>query len=270
MSDLDKLIEKINQLTEPAQKISRQMDKLIPPYVRKFNQAFAPLRYQANVLSQSSSPLFERVHSLVQKTAAAAKKWQTARKADVTDMSEKGWYPNWFTFFYQPEEEPRSLDELMVMHLEDNWADLTVKIIELCPEREHILKTAFKLHEEGNYIAAIPLFFSQADGICCEVLKSFLFTGNDTIERLDTMIESGELEVDMLLDIFLEPYRLRNHHNAGISKASVAHKKKAPNRNGILHGHRKHLDYGTKVNSLKCFSLLAFTVYTVKEMVSGK
>ncbi|MBH0000495.1 hypothetical protein I6E72_16185 [Pseudoalteromonas sp. NSLLW24] len=270
MSDLDKFIKQINQLTEPARKISRQMDKIIPPYVQKLNQAFAPLRHQANVLSQLHSPLFEQVHSLVQKTAAAAKEWQTARKADVTVMAENGWYPNWFTFFYQPEEEPNSLDELMVMHLEDKWADLTVKIIELCPNREHVLKTAFKLHEEGNYIAAIPLFFSQADGICCEVLKSFLFTGNDTNEKLDTLIENGELEVNMLLDVFLEPFKLKNHHNAGISKASVAHKKKAPNRNGILHGHRKHLDYGTKINSLKCFSLLAFTVYTVKEMVSGK
>lgn len=267
MSDLDKFIKQINQLTEPARQITLQMDKIIPPYVQRLNQTLAPFRHQANVLSQLYSPFFEQVYSLVQKTAVAAKEWQIARKADVTVMAENGWYPNWFTFFYQPDEDPNSLDELMEMHLNDNWDDLTAKIIELCPNREHILKTAFNLHEQSNYIAAIPLLLSQADGICCEVLKSFLFTGNKTTEKLDILIENGELEVNMLLDIFLEPFKLTNHHNAGISKASTVHKKKAPNRNGIIHGHRKHLDYGTKINSLKCFSLLAFTVYTVKEMV---
>jgi hypothetical protein len=36
----------------------------------------------------------------------------------------------------------------------------------------------------------------------------------------------------------------------------------APNRNGILHGSRKHLDYGTEVNSLRPFhcSPLSFIV----------
>ncbi len=71
----------------------------------------------------------------------------------------------------------------------------------------------------------------------------------------------------MLTDIFLEPFKLKNHHNAGISKSSVQAKSKAPNRNGILHGHRKHLDYGTEINSLKCFSLLSFIVYSTKEVI---
>jgi hypothetical protein len=42
----------------------------------------------------------------------------------------------------------------------------------------------------------------------------------------------------------------------------------APNRNGILHGSRKHLDYGTEVNSLKALSLLAFVVYCFDDTAS--
>jgi hypothetical protein len=53
--------------------------------------------------------------------------------------------------------------------------------------------------------------------------------------------------------------------NAGIREAKPKDKLRAPNRNGILHGSRRHLDYGTKINSLKAFSLLAFVVLVFSE-----
>lgn len=95
----------------------------------------------------------------------AAYRWQEARKSDVMEMAENGWYPNWFTFFYTPETEPESVDELMRMHVNADWEELAHKIIELCPARKHILENAFNLHKPGNYTAAIPLFLAQADGI---------------------------------------------------------------------------------------------------------
>jgi hypothetical protein len=44
-----------------------------------------------------------------------------------------------------------------------------------------------------------------------------------------------------------------------MKKSGDKDKKKGPNRHGILHGYREHLDYGTELNSLKSFSLLAFS-----------
>ncbi len=61
------------------------------------------------------------------KVAEAAQRWQKARKADVAVMAESGWYPNWFTFFYTPESEPQSVDELMIMHLNADWEEITQK-----------------------------------------------------------------------------------------------------------------------------------------------
>ena len=268
MNNFEKLSAKIDQMTAPVRQIADTLNKVVPPYIQKLNKAMVPAVRRINEITKALEPFFSQLNSTLQKMAEAAQKWQVARKEDVTVMANNGWYPNWLTFFYTPEKEPKSLDELMSLHLNNNWDDITSKILELCPNRSYILKNAFNLHKSGNYIAAIPLFLAQADGICCESLKSFLFTGSDTEEKIKKLIDNGKIEVDMFTDIFLEPFKLKNYHNAGISKSSQSAKNKAPNRNGILHGHRKHLDYGTEINSLKCFSLLSFVVYSTKSLIN--
>jgi len=267
MDDLKRTLEKIRQITTPIQEINDRLNQAIPPYIRKLNEALDPTIRNLHKALKAHQPFFDRMACTLIKMQEAASRWQKARKSDIAEMAENGWYPNWFTFFYTPETEPESVDKLMCMHINADWEELIHKIIEVCPDRKHILENAFDLHSSGNYIAAIPLFLAQADGICCESLKSFLFTGNDTEEKIKALIDSSKIEANMFTNIFLEPFRLKNHHNAGISKSSLQAKSKAPNRNGILHGHRKHLDYGTEINSLKYFSLLSFIVYTTKELM---
>ena len=139
----------------------------------------------------------------------------------------------------------------MEMHLEYDWEKLTTKIIELCPDRSLILKEAFSLHNEGRYIASIPLFLSQTDGICAQYLGAFLFSEHPKrAAQIESLPEKGESKS---LDVFLSLLKDKNQYSKGIGQNSNTHKEKGPNRNGILHGSRKHLDYGTKINSLKCF-----------------
>ncbi|WP_373033478.1 hypothetical protein [Sulfurovum sp.] len=268
MNKIDRVLKQIAQLTAPVRQIATTLNKVIPPHVQKLNEAIGPTVQRLNEITRAYEPFFSQINATLAKVAESAKKWQIARKEDVTVMAENGWYPNWYTFFYYPETPIDSLDELMERHLEENWDEITAEILKYCSNRKHILENAFELHKQENYVASIPLFFAQADGICNEVLKSFLFTGNETQEKLNELIEKGEIEANMFTNIFLEPFKLKNHHNSGISKSSLEAKNKAPNRNGILHGHRKHLDYGTKMNSLKAFSLLSFVVYTVKDLIN--
>lgn len=264
MKNLETLFARIEKITAPTQKINKYLNIAIPQNIQRHNQA---IQSAIQHISTGYQPLFEQVNTTLAKVIEAAQLWQEARKEDVIVMADNGWYPNWFTFFYTPETETNSIDELMCMHLDENWDDITQKILELCQNRTHILEVAFNLHKSGNYIASIPLFLAQADGICCESLKSFLFTGNETEEKIKELIDNGEIETSILTDILLEPFKLKNHHNAGISKHSPQAKSKAPNRNGILHGHRRHMDYGTEINSLKCFSLLSFIAYSTKDVI---
>lgn len=268
MSEIDRIMRQIERLTAPTRQVSGVINKVVPPQLQKLHETMSPAIQCINEVTQAFQAYNSQLYITIEKMAEQAQRWQEARKQDVTIMADNGWYPNWYTFFYSPETEPESLDELMINHLNDNWDEITSKIIEFCPDRVHLLENAFALHKSGNFIASIPLLISQADGICCEVLKSFLFAGNQTEEKILELIEKGEISANTMTALFLEPFKLRNHHNAGISKDSKASKAKAPNRNGIIHGHRRHLDYGTEINSLKCFSLLSFVVYSTKDLIN--
>jgi hypothetical protein len=271
MKQINKISKQIEQITAPVRQISEAASKIMTPIIERFGEMMTPVVKNINEIAKSFEPFLSQIHAISLQIAKAAEKWQVARKQDVALMAENGWYPNWFTFFYTPSKESNTLDELMVMHLNDNWNEITSKIIEFCPTRNHILENAFDLHKSGNYIAAMPLFLSQADGICCESLvKSFLFTGNEVENNINKLVDSGQIKTDIFTEIFLEPFKIKNHHNAGVSKSSQSAKSKAPSRNGILHGHRKHLDYGTEINSLKCFSLLSFIVYSTKDLMQEK
>jgi hypothetical protein len=188
------------------------------------------IRKQYKPVIQQISTVFhalvkENAHHIIeaiQKYVDQANIWQEEHKQNVVLMATgSGWFPNWFTFFYKPTEEVNDIDTFMTMHLNECWGELTDRIIMLCPNREHILKAAFNLHRDGNYIASIPLFISQPDGIVCEEIKVFLFAGkpkDDTTrsdktpgvaQALEKMLERGDLQRGFYEDILLEPYKVK-------------------------------------------------------------
>lgn len=175
--------------------------------------------------------------------------WKTA--------AENGWFPNEFLaidFMNYVIEGKDSLDTYMLKELEETSENIHKSLIDEFPERKHILDVAFNLHAQENYIAAIPLFLSQTDGICAQKIGRYLFTEHDKrISKIQDFIEKYPEKV-----IILAPLLQNTQFGASISKGSRKLKDKAPNRSGILHGSRKHLDYGTKLNSLKCISLLGY------------
>ena len=190
------------------------------------------------------------------------KNWPQYHKDSWVKLAEFGWYLNWYTPITIETvltKDQNTLNGFMADHLNSEWDEITSKILTFYPERKHILETAFRLHQDKNYIACIPLFFSQIDGICAQVIGAFLFSEH---ERRQAEIQNIIAESDSVLsDVFLEVLNSETQFGASISKASSAKKALAPNRNGILHGSRKHLDYGSEINSLKAFSLLAFIVF---------
>lgn len=264
----DDFFKQIGETLKPYSELANQIAEKMRPTMLAIDQIrkqFEPVIIHISTALQAWVKENAHVFEAIQKCAEQARAWQEHQKQNVVVMAERGWFPNWYTFFYEPEEKASDIDSLMSMHLIDCWEEMTEKIIELCPNREHILKAAFKLHIEENYIASIPLFISQADGIFCEEIKTFLFAGDKPKDVLEMMLETGDLQRGFFEDILLEPYKIKTQFSEGVRKFSGNDKKKAPNRSGILHGHRKHLDYGTELNSLKSLSLLAFVVFSTKD-----
>jgi len=194
------------------------------------------------------------------------KNWPDYHKKYWAELASYGWFLNGNTpiaIEVALNQGKASIDRFMVAHLKDDLGSISDRIISSYPERKHVLDVAFKLHKDGNYIASIPLMLSQTDGICAQNLGAFLFSDHNLrAERIQRQIdESG----DLLTNAFLEVLNTKTQFGASIKSRSKSKKDLAPNRNGILHGSRKHLDYGTEINSLKAFSLLAFVVYCFEE-----
>lgn len=259
--------------TQSATNLQKTMKKSLSPLpeiARQLQERLAPLSSLADTLLRHYQPaireFYKSIEETAQKLAVAAKRWQENRKTEVAAMAEQGWFPNWYTFYYRTETEPETIDELMTGHLEQSWEELTARIIELCPNRAHLLQDAFDLHTEGRYSASILLMLAQTDGICSEEYSHF-FSGSPKAPAVILgQAETGGLETTFLTEILLEPFKQDLQVSKSQNKASQAAKEKGPNRHGIAHGSRKHLDYNTKRNSLKAFSLLAFIVYTTKDV----
>lgn len=179
----------------------------------------------------------------------------------------QGWFVDWnipFSSFVKAAESGNDrLNQYMCDYLDCNWVKHKNYLFKKCQQRLHILKIAFKLHEEGNYIACIPLFLSQADGITARYIKAFLFSEK---EKRKTNIEIiKEKTTDIFQYAFLEVLSEDTQFSAAIASASNQKRNRGPNRNGILHGSLKHIDYGTEINSLKSITLLLLVVSCFEE-----
>ena len=244
--------DEITEIVKNVSSIQKIIQEQVQSFITQFREAFT-----------ISPEILEGIR-LSFKALEAWPEWQ---KEYWLKASKFGWYFNCHTpassCLEAANKGKESLDEFMSYHLKHDWTQITSQIIELCPSRREILQEAFLLHSEERYIASIPLLLSQIDGICAEYLGAFLFSEHDM--RLCKIERHLELNNNKALDLFLSLLKNKNQYSNSIGKNSPIHKDKAPNRNGILHGSRKHLDYGTKINSLKCFSLLAFVVFALVE-----
>ena len=206
------------------------------------NKTLAPVRFITTVL--------DAIPSRIEKHWSAAVRF--------------GWYPNAesdIAFGKELLANSADLDKFMVEQIQLDWNTLTKSLSLSYPHRQHILECAFDLHESGRFIASVPLFLAQADGIVAERIGSHFFTDHESRDEKILLKLAEENRISAAILRLLIP---RTQFQAGISKSSLRKKELAPNRNGILHGAKRHLDYGTQMNSFKAFSLLAFVAFVFR------
>ena len=141
-------------------------------------------------------------------------------------------------------------------------------ILNLHSNRKEILACAFELHESENWIASIPLFLAQTEGVFSENVGTFLFS--EHVQRKEKLAERFRDKADQYMPYLYSPFEVETQFSSSIGSKSQAKKKNGPNRNGILHGSRKHLDYGSKINSYKCISLLSYVSMVFASLEANK
>lgn len=239
--------------------MTRSSDNLLNRILQDYSQPFSELITRLDQASRGIAKFLSDNPGLSESIRRFVKDRPQILKSAWGSAAMQGWY--------LPPIAPHSvveaaqqgdcvLDTYMVSYLDEEWEDLTAMTLRLYPERNKILEVAFLLHRQANYIASIPLFLSQADGICAQNLQAFLFSEHE--KRKASVAERVAASDHDLVDSFMSILTLETQIGGSIGNASAAKKANGPNRNGILHGSRKHLDYGTSINGYKALSLLLF------------
>lgn len=195
-------------------------------------------------------------------------------------LAYRGWYIAGSLYINQypilekaiKENRDSEIEEFLQSHVRSRVQEIQREACERWPDCAHIMNDAFEAHSKRKYTLSVPVFLAQADGICYEILKSFLFT--DHSGKVVQQVEEFEREhpsttplARSFLGLLLEASGLRLNTRerdklkaAGVSISPL-------NRHGVIHGIDRQ--YGTESNSLRSICLLSFLA-EVDRIVSKK
>lgn len=229
----------------------REAHEKVSEVVAQFNQTLADTAKQFEAEN-------ERFFSIIRST-----NWGMASSI-LVQLAGYGWYVNYR--FDMPQlgkikecldkGQITELDQLMEKWIAADWKFIKLAVLVDHPERKSVLEQAFRAHEKGWYLLSIPVFFAQIDGICGELTGYKFFLNKQLSDNTygpkvrewasangnKTGIEQALCEVLMYKGAF-------QLHEKQDNKIGFT-------RHSVLHGETN--DYGTKINSLKAVSLLAY------------
>ena len=205
-------------------------------------ELFSRIKEAQDRLQEAFKPIRENFKILAEKLPLSLKK-----------LANHGWYISGDSFMSEGLTLSDELDfgnfEKVNKNLEQFYEKESSSIIDRLkyqyPGRSKMFDEAFKAHQRKMYFASTNLFLSLADGLC----NGSLFKTKNNKANL-----KKELTGTHYLDVFLAVITQESAIDIAYSKKS-----KFPsslNRHGVLHG--LDFEYGTKINSLKALSLLAF------------
>ncbi len=179
----------------------------------------------------------------------------------MAQLADHGWYT---TLVMTPGQTNYLANEIYKKHwrkVDNNMMELLQRdlnrikrtLIERHPNRAKILRSAFKNHLRKDYNSSIPLFLTQADGICFESIKTKLYsTENKGVPKISKIIK--ELPPGSFSSLMLGPLLKQRLITATEIKRDDF--SGTLNRHDIFHG--ISLDYGSKVNSFKSISWIQY------------
>lgn len=216
---------------------------------KKFLKIVAPYRYSARVILRQLTPQIESLRPQADKVIESCKQvddfnnrfnskaWLGYGKMNLTIVEE---------CFSKSDDEAEEL-------LADYFCNKVADIINLSASPKSLLgfhaemvHHAYKLTQEGDYLAAIPLLLIITDGISNNIFEKGIFSdANKCIAIAPNYYYAQAFD------------NVRDELN-GTQKRINTEVIDAPYRHGILHG--KHTNYATKTNTGKCWNLLGATL----------
>lgn len=270
--------EKMND--EQWKRISKTMNQAVTPMFDKFaKDYFAHIQPQLDkILNQSLlslQPTFEKIAEKIDIILAAAE----AAATTIAPLLEKS--NLWITpsmpyslildvkeLASNEETSVEMVEEVFLKYFEkNNWEMLQAMIeswkVYPFAQRKHIIHDAFDAHKSGKYTLSIPALLPQTEGILSSIYGKEagrpykLFDETIQQEYPDVL---NNIAKDILLKFVTSLYKgIKPEHfttdklplwleSEGIKEIDFM------NRHAILHG--IHVNYASKINSLRVFLLL--------------
>ncbi|MGA9753244.1 MAG: hypothetical protein WBS54_15790 [Acidobacteriota bacterium] len=198
--------------------------------------------------------------------AAETKEWYQAlpeiNRFVFQGICKRGWYPsgkmsasmvNRMARLLQADDSD-GLDREMAAFVGKHERSIQEALLRKFPTRAKVLRAAFTAHKQRRYSLAIPVFLAQADGICLDRLGVKLFSVNPRTLKPRTASKIPGGETNPFTASLLSPLEVVG--GLGMCRDEVARLNPPLNRHEVLHG--LALNYGTRLNSFRCISLLDF------------
>jgi hypothetical protein len=206
-------------------------------------------------LSETLAKQFEGVGKILNEFAASFKEYGKKIRPSLITLAKHGWYicgsaEMDASLLLEKEFKKGNIgkaDKFLIEFYEEEFDKIVDNICRLHPERIKVIREAKKAHRLKMYFCSTILFLSTADGI----FEGTLFTGSrkgkkgnleKVLRGIDHLTEYGEL--------------LINESAIDAGRKTRKLYKSSLNRHEVMHGGDS--SYGTKLNSLKALSLLAY------------
>lgn len=142
-------------------------------------------------------------------------------------------------------------------------AGIVEKLKQRFPSRAKVLASALGAHQRGEYDLSVPVFLTQTDGICQEVVRVQLCKIRYQKEEVTARVEKavGDAVWAALLHPLTDPSPLSlNERERGPDFVGL-------NRHLVLHG--QSTDYGTEKNSLRAIALINYVATVFEKQEAG-
>ncbi len=244
-STMNRLLKAVSDNLQPFLEIQRQLSEMLKPLIEDIQGAMA------DVLERLPEGTRQAVVLLGQHG------WYISLEMPLSDFSKLAnqiqarncsGVDEWMNDFYE-----RNLDRIK--------EDLQKEF----PHRSRILELAFKAHKRGEYELSIPVFLSQADGICYELIGIQLYSRRNGRPRTAGFVE--RFAMNSFTAALMEPLRVPLPISASApDREKEDYPSESLNRHEILHG--EVVNYATQTNSYKAISWLHYVATMLSRRTS--
>jgi hypothetical protein len=265
--------ENFRSFFEAQRKLSKELAPFIETHktiVEKLNPTRESLQQIANLM-RPVIEFRERINTLIlpdfSKFFESLEQLPSRTKEALIVLAKQGWFLDlemplpslWgLQSAFQNKDDIKEAEKSLISYFESRLDNIEESLLDNFPHRSKIIRAACKAHRNRDYELSVPVFISQSDGICYELVNYYLFLKSDKKPQTAKYVES--IVAETYRAILMAPLTQSLPISASTNERDEDFNQL--NRHMVLHG--ESIDYGTKINSFRALSLLNYVAQVLR------